>query len=186
MSAYWFLRQDLFGATDCIELAGHTEVSASFGWVDGRRFDRPFPHETFALDDAYGRALPDFFDTSVPVMSTRMIDSLVSEGVSNLDTYPVTLRDQRTGTAYSTYRAINVVGVVDAIDLASSEYELRRNKPRFTGRITIDPSRVGDLHVFRLPCSPRFIVVDRSIAERLLAAGLRAVLLQPTVDYRGT
>lgn len=186
MSVYSFLRQDLFEASNDIEITGHTDVSASFDWVAGRRFDRPFPCETFVLDDAYGRALPDFFDTSVPVMSTRMIDSLIGWGVSNIDTYPVTLRNPRTGDHYTNYQAINVVGAVDAADLANSEYELRRGKPRFTGRIAIDPSRVGDLRLFRLPHSPRFIVVDQAIAERVLTAGFRAVLVQPTVAYRGT
>lgn len=182
---YFFLRQDLFDGATGVEIVGHTASSAAVDWVAGQRFDTPFPHETFQLDDAYGRNLPDFFDTTVPVMSLRLLDQLRATGISNIDAYPVALHNPRTQRTHAGYVAINVVGCVDAVDLSASEHEIRRGKPRFKGSITVDESRTNGLLVFRLPHSPRFIVVTHAVAQALAAANLDSVLLQPTTEYRG-
>ena len=183
---YHFLRQNLFAELDSIEIVGHTEVTAGFHWIDGVRFDRPVPRETLLLDPTYGRSFPDYFDTTVPVMSQRMIDALRSFGVSNLDTYPVLLRNPEDGTERQDYQAVNLVGSVDAVDAAASPHRLRFGKPYYTGAIHIAPTRTAGLGAFRLTRGPGFIVVSDGLAQRIAGAALRAVLLQPTVDYQGT
>jgi len=183
---YFFLRQDLFGDATAIEIEGHTDTSAQFNWVDGIKFDRPFPLETFWLNDAYGANYPDFFDTTIPVMSSRLIEALTSRGVSNLDIYPVVLKTRRDGLERTDYRAVNVVGRIDAVDLAQSPHEMRRGKPRFNGSVAIDERLTGGALAFRLPYSPRFIVVADPVARHLQTLSLDSVLLQPTRAYVGT
>lgn len=183
---YFFLRQDLFGDATAIEIEGHTDTSGQFNWVDGVKFDRPFPRETLWLDDAYGTNYPDFFDTTIPVMSGRLLDGLASSGVSNLDAYPVVLKARRDGAERTDYCAVNVVGRVDAVDLTQSPHEMRRGKPRLSGAIAIDERLTAGLLAFRLPHSPRFIVVAEPVARRVLSLGLDSVLLQPTRSYAGT
>jgi hypothetical protein len=182
---FFFLRQNLFGDSTGLEIEGHTETSAQFNWVDGVKFDRPFPRETFLLDDAYGSNYPDFFDTSVPVMSSRLLEQLLGSGVSNLDTYPVVLRNRSDASERDDYRAVNVIGRIDAVDLSASVHEVRRGKPRFTGAIAIDGHLAAGLLAFRLPYSPRFIVVAESVAQRIRQFAFDSVLLQPTRSYQG-
>lgn len=182
---FFFLRQDLFGDATGIELKGHTDTSAQFNWLDGVKFDRPFPRDTFLLDDAYGSNWPDFFDTTVPVMSSRLIDALRACGVSNLDTYPVVLRHERTGVEQVGYQAVNVIGRVDAIDLARSPHEVRRGKPRFRAAISLEPARTAGLLAFRLLVGPRFIVVTAPVAARLREGRFDSLLLQPTTAFDG-
>jgi hypothetical protein len=182
---FFFLRQNLFGDATGMEIEGHTETSAQFNWVDGVKFDKPFPRETFVLDDAYGSNYPDFFDTSIPVMSNRLIEQLQASGVSNLDAYPVVLRTRSDGAERADYCAVNVIGRVDAVDLAASAHEMRRGKPRFTGAIAIDGRLAAGLLAFRLPYSPRFIVVAEPVALRIRPFAFDSVLLQPTRAYQG-
>lgn len=182
---FYFLRQDLFGDATGIEIEGHTELSAQFDWIEGIKFDRPFPGDTFMLDDAYGSNYPDFFDTSIPVMSSRLVDALVAAGVSNLDSYPVVLRNPGDGTERADYLAVNIIGRVDAIDLSRSPHELQRGKPEFNGAMIIDSQRTAGLMAFRLPYGPGFIVVAESVTQRLRKLSLDSVLLQPTRDYDG-
>ena len=182
---YYFLRQDLFGPATGIELEGHTATSSQFDWTAGVKFAQPFPRDTLFLDDAYGRSYPDFFDTTIPVMSQRLLELLAVAGVSNLDTYPVVLRNRRDDTTRGDYVAVNVVGCVDAVDLSRSPHELKRGRPRFSGAIEIDPSRTA-LAAFRLPYSPRFIVLAEPVAQCLQSHDLDSVLLQPTRAYAGT
>lgn len=182
--AFYFLRQDLFGSADTFEIAGHTALSARFDWVAGAAFEQPYPNETFVLQGSRGAAWPEFFDTSIPVMSQRLIDALRASGVANVEVYPVTL-ETSDGGRRTDYSAVNVIGVCDAVDWSASEHQVRRGKPRVTGAVAIDAARVGERAAFRLPCSPRFIVLAARVAERLRELSLPSVLLQPTMDYDG-
>jgi hypothetical protein len=182
---FYFLRQDLFGDATGVELVGHTELSAAFAWLDGVPFERPFPRETFVLDDTAASNVPDFFDTTVPVMSRRLLEALRACGVENLEAYPVRLQSPR-GLVREDYLAVNVVGLVDAVDLAQSAHELRRGRPRFGGAIVIDVHKTQGLPLFRLPYSPRFIVVNEPIARALERGSFDGVLLQATRAYEGT
>lgn len=182
---YHFLRKDLFREHQAIEIVGHTDLTAQFNWVSGAAFDRPFPGDTLLLDPAYGPHFTDFFDTSVPVMSRAMADALRAFGMSNLDVYPVVLRNPVSGDTRDDYVAVNLVGCADAVDAAQSPHRLRFGKPYFTGAITIDPARTGGMSAFRLLHGPSFIVVDDTLAQRIVAAQFKCVLVQATTAYEG-
>ena len=89
---FYFLRQNLFATLGMIEITGHTELTGSYSWTAGAKFDTPVPEQTLLLDPAYGTNLPDFFDTTIPVMSPRLIDGLLTAGVDNIEAYPMILR----------------------------------------------------------------------------------------------
>ncbi len=148
---FFFLRQNLFGDATGIEIEGHTEASAKFQWTAGVRFPKPFPCETFKLNDAYGRNYPDFFDTSVPVMSQRLVEQLRASGVSNIDAYPVVLHDARNQHQRTDYVAVNVVGCVNAVDFEKTSHEIRRGKPKLNGTIAIDERLTNGLLACRMP-----------------------------------
>ena len=139
----------------------------------------------FKFNDAYGRNYPNFFDTSVPVMSQRLVEQLRASGVANIDTYPVVLHDTRNQHQRTDYVAVNVVGCVNAVDFEKTAHEIRRGKPKLNGAIAIDARLTNSLLAFRMPYSPRFIVVAAPIAKALAKLSLDSVLLQPTTLYRG-
>lgn len=183
---YYFLRQDLFDGHDVIEIDGHTDETGSRDWLSGAAFADPLPPQTLLLDPAYGRRFPELFDTTVPVMSSRLLEVLEECGVANLDRYPVVLRNKVTGEETSGYSAVNVIGIVDAADLDRSEYRPRFGKPKFTGKITIDAARTEGANCFRLLYGPGLIVVSESVAQKVRAANLFGVLMQNTQNYQGT
>ena len=183
---FFFLRQNLFEVQDVIEIVGHTEATAQFMWTAGKKFNKPVPKETLMLDPAYGKTLPDFFDTTIPVMSKQLVDGLYEIGIDNFDAYPVVLKRLDTGNEITGYSAVNFIGSVNAVDLDKSEYRLRFGRPYFTGCITIDPGKCQGLKAFRLEKGPGFLVVAEQYATLLRAHAFRAVLLQPTTDYTGT
>lgn len=186
METFYFLRQNLFESLGMIEIVGHTEVTGRYSWTMGLAFAEPVAEQTLLLDPAYGENYPDFFDTTIPVMSQKLIADLRDGGVDNIDTYPMVLRRMDNGEETRDYAAVNVVGCVDAVDLDASDYRLRFGKPYFTGAVAMDAARVGEHQAFRLLKGPGFIVVTARVAERLNAGGYRGLLLQPTVDYAGT
>ncbi len=186
MSAiFHFLRQNVFDAGPFIEIVGHTPDTADLPWVQGTRFDPPPQPLVLELDPSYGSDFPDFFDTTVPVMSNRLLALLRGLAIDNIDAFPVQLHHPGTGELVTGWQAVNVIGNVDAADLSQSEYRLVLGDPHFTGRIVIDAARTGGLPLFRLENGPGFLVCTVSVAQAVKAAGLKAVLLQPTEAYEG-
>lgn len=182
---FYFLRQNLFEHQNMIDLVGHTAETGALSWIDGQKFTAPLKTQTLLLDPIHGSNLPDFFDTTVPVMSNRLIAFLVLIGVDNMDTYPVTLRNNVSGKEILDYSAVNVIGCIDAEKLEASEYCLSFGEPYFTGTIVIDESKVNGSSFFRTVYGPGFIVISQRIADALKTDTWSGILLQPTEDYEG-
>jgi hypothetical protein len=183
---FYFLRQNLFEHREFIEIAGHTDVTGQLMWTAGIRFATPLPKQTLLLDPAYGTRFPDYFDTTVPVMSGRLLAALKGAGIDSIDEYPVTLKRIDTGQEYEGYTAVNLIGCVDAVDLTQSKFRLRFGKPYFTGAVAIDSDKAKGFDAFRLLKGPGFMVLSERVAERVRSENLEAVMLQPTTDYKGT
>jgi hypothetical protein len=180
---YYFLRQNLFDAKNIIEISGHTEDTGALNWIAGHPFSSPLGIQELLLDLKYGTNFPDFFDTTIPVMSQRLLNFLAGLGVHNFDSYEVILNDKYK--KYGGFSAINVLGCIDGVSLGESEYRLRFNKPCFTGTVVIDENKINGARFFRLLYGPSFIVVSQDIADALMEQEWSALMLQPTVDYKG-
>ena len=182
---FYFLRQDILHDTDTVELIGHSDTTADLPWFDGVRFDRNMPLQVLQIDSSYGSRLPDIFDTSIPVMSTRLLTTLLRNGVSNIENYPIELKNQETGESYDNYHAVNVVGLVDAINPAASPHRSRFGRPHYTGPIFLNKSSEILQPLFRLASGPALIVVAKALASAIEREDFVAVLLQPLDDYDG-
>jgi len=185
MPGYYFLRQDLFDAEDIIEVVGHTEETGKFMWVEGTRFDEDLPVQTLELDPAYGTTMPDFFDTTIPLMSDRLVEAVRKAGVDNFDAYPMILRRRDTGEEWRNYNAMNFIGSIDAIDREKSDCQRSASGRLLCESITIDPKAAGDAICFRLTEGPHLLVVHERVATALKKQNFVAVLIQKTEDYDG-
>ena len=182
---FYFLRQNLFEFANVIEVVGHTPETGKHLWTKGARFDEPVPEQTIILNPEYGTVMSDFFDTTIPLMSDRLLAALKETGVDNYDAYPMILQRQDTGEQWRNYKAVNFVGCIDAIDMDKSD--CRRSS---TGRlrcesITIDPARVGSAICFRLKEGPDLLVIHEKVADALRRHEFVAVLTPSTQDYDG-
>jgi hypothetical protein len=183
---FYFLRQDLFDATNIIEVSGHTEETGKHLWTEGARFAEPVPVQTLELDAEYGTEMADFFDTTIPLMSERLIKALMAAGVDNFDAYPMILQRSDTAEKRTDYKAMNFIGRIDAIDRAKSECEEDAlGALDCSGSISLDPKRVGDAICFRLLDGPDLLVIHEKIARELRKQEFAALLIQNTEDYDG-
>ena len=182
---YYFLRQDLFDAEDIIEVVGHTEETGKHMWVEGTRFDEPVPVQTLALDPSYGTTMPDFFDTTIPLMSDRLLQAVRETGIDNFDAYPMILRRQDTGEQWRNYSAVNFIGSIDAIDRKKSDCHRSPAGRLLCESITIDPKAAGDSICFRLKEGPYLLVIHERVADALRKRDFVALLIQKTEDYDG-
>lgn len=182
---FYFLRQNLFEHQNIVQLVGHNIETGQLSWITGHKFTEPLKLQTLRIDFKYGNNFPDFFDTTVPVMSNRLISFLINQGVDNMDTYPVVLHNIVSGEDVLGYSAVNVIGCIDAEKLEESQYRLNFGKPYFTGAIVMDDLKVGDSSFFRTLYGPGFIVISQSIADALETEPWSGILLQQTEDYQG-
>lgn len=179
---FHFLRQDLFYPHEVADIPGHTEESGKFQWIDGKPFEDSPKNLSFYLDTAFGRTLPDFFDTTIPVMSEKLVEALRLLMVHNFETYPVSLIYPE-GDFVHGYSAVNVVGTLDIIDWSRTVHKKRFNKLKATHQIHLLDEGNKNLDIFRLTGGPGFIVVTPNVAHVLGSLGLKAVLLQPLSAY---
>lgn len=168
-----------------IQLVGHTEETGALNWMSGQKFATPLRPQTLMVDPKQGNIFPDFFDTTVPVMSNRLITFLANLGVDYMDTYPVVLHNNVSGEDVLVYSAVNVIGCIDATKLEGSKFRLRFGKPYYTGAIVIDDSKVKGSSFFRTLYGPGFIVISQNIADALQKESWAGILLQPTEHYDG-
>lgn len=182
---YYFLRQDLFNADNIIEVVGHTEETGKYLWTAGARFEADVPPQILELDADYGTTLPDFFDTTVPLMSERLLAALTAAGVDNFDAYPMTLRRPDTGEEWRNYMAVNFIGRIDALDRSASDCEEDEIGSLECRSVTVDPGRAGDAICFRLLEGPDLLVIHDRVAQHLRSQRFVALLLQRTQDYSG-
>lgn len=80
------------------------------------------------IDPKQDTHLSDFVDTTVLVMSNRLITFLVNLGIDNIDTYPVILHNIVSGEDVLHYSAVNVIGCINTEKLETSQYRLRFGK----------------------------------------------------------
>lgn len=184
-SMFYFLRQDILHDTNTVELVGHNNTTAELPWFEGVRFDKGLPLQILQFDSSYGSHLPDIFDTSIPIMSTRLLSTLLRNGVSNIESYPIQIKNQKTGESYGNYHAVNVVSLINAIDSARSPHRSRFGRKYYDGPIFLNESSEILPSLFRLAFGPALIVVTEALAKAIEREGFVAVLLQPLSDYDG-
>ena len=71
--------------------------------------------------DDHGPTMPAYFHDAFPAFSDDFIAMLQSCGVDNLETYPASIYDPETRREITSYKAVNVVGLVQAADMAKSD-----------------------------------------------------------------
>lgn len=176
---YYFCRQNLFEETNTLEIVTPTDRI----WISGKKFSEPVSQRTLDLDPEYSTKLADFFDTSWPVMSDKLIQAFSEIGVKNFDSYPMILRRVGTGEKYYNFSAVNFIGEIDAIDRERSLFT--PNALRKFKSIVISSEKVGDLKSFRLVDGPGLLVVTEAVADYLRKWDFKTLLLQPTQEYDG-
>ena len=121
-------------------------------------------------------AMPSLFKGRVPIFSDALIAALRSAGVDNLDTYEARIFDPDSGQWHTNYKAVNVLGLVSAADMAKSTAIVHDGIPLVDvsfDRLVIDTQRARGWLMFRLAENNSAIIVHEKVKQAVLAAGIR-------------
>jgi uncharacterized protein DUF1629 len=150
-------------------------------WITGSPHRNPIPTPIeVELNPDFGTELLDSYHEFIPVWSDRLIALLRGTGVDTFDTYDAIIRDPRSGLVASDYRAVNVLGLVDCVDMARSTFDPRSEMgAREFTKLVIDPSKARDLKMFRLMEDPTLLIIDDDVRLAIEAGNLRGIRADP-------
>lgn len=158
-------------------------------WEVGERFETKIPTPVrCVLDPSKGTEMPAvFFFSQIPLYSDRLLAALAGAGVDNLETYTAEVVDPRTGTVRKDYKATNIVGKLECVDLKASEYDPSSEFPMIEfERIVLNEKKVRRANMFRLAENPMFIIVSEKVKSALEGSdwpGLRVISLDDFEAY---
>jgi len=175
-------------------VAGYMEIEDSIdlpgfkGWRSGvpaRRTPEGAVVIAALPRDGYAGAPNDFSDMSVPLVSARFKQALVSAGVDNVTYYPVQLRNSATGQDYEFF-AFNLIGLLSVADFAASQIDSADGS--FVGdsevsALVIDETRCRGLKMFRMKEKFSTILVHKDVKDAVESAGIDTVTFLNPEDY---
>ena len=129
----------------------------------------------FTLDPNQTRPPSSIYQGLVPLWSDPLMNAMRAAGVDNVQAHPAVLEDPRTGRPWpGPYWAVNVLGVVAAVDLKASGLP-DDDTPRGDLALPafhIDAGRAAPFRLFRLAETLSFVVVDDEVRRAIVRADL--------------
>jgi len=108
------------------------------------------------------------------LMSNRLVEALRAAGVDNIDCYPASLRNTKTGETYN-YQSVNILGLVAAADLTKSEATIYDDSPAadvsFESVVLKNEALHGEL-LFRLAENTGTIMIHEKVRDKILERGI--------------
>lgn len=183
---YFRVSSDPARANVFVREASHEFISLT----DGRLLppDTPIPFE-FTMevdrDAAGGRMEPrmDAYFSNVSLMHRSLVDTLVSAGADNLQTFPAIVVDPEVGEHHVDYSVVNVIGLVSCANMEDSQAEPLADL-HFFHDLVIDPRRAGGRLVFRLAESTIDLIVHEQVARALQQRAFPGLVLEPLREAR--
>jgi hypothetical protein len=137
-------------------------------------FQWPVLPEPFQIEvKSQGRML-SFYNNPIPVMKASLLETIRKAGVDNIIDYEVVITDPFDGRVYNKYRAINIIGAIEAVDESLSDGEDLDESGsglagKFYDQIILDETKIHGQLMFRLAEKLSYIVVSGSIKDAMLA-----------------
>lgn len=145
-------------------------IDSDESWMVGQRIAEVISEPIKAtLSVNSGKDLRDaFLATNVTLFSLRLVTALEAAGVDNLQIYPAEILDPKLNRTTSDFRAVNIVGLVEAADMQKSSYDPTSEPPMAEfENIVLKTKLPKNLLIFRLAENPSFILIHETVKKVL-------------------
>lgn len=155
-------------------------------WIDGKALTvdvpRPLVYEVEPGDEG---DMPAFINTAIPLMSEPLVQVLRKCGVDNLEVFDVVINELATGKQHTNYRAVNVLGMVDAVDHGKTKVESIEGLANWVSNMALDEKATRGALMFRLAQLPSKIILHRRVKQAIEAQQLPLVYFVETTGLSG-
>lgn len=178
------------------------ECELNLDWETGDSMSkqREIGHLFAEVSENYGTILRDIFinDFSGVILNRKCIDILKSIGVSNLEEFPLTIKDNNTGKEITNYSMYNIIGILSCVDKQNSEFEYDESTPdqvHWFDKLVIDTKKIdafnkklgknGPIKIFRMAERFYTIIVHEDVKNAIEKEGLTGWTFTRTDKYKG-
>ncbi len=156
----------------------------TISFFTGDRIGGPVPPIEITMNDrSQGRLTDNVLLTGRGrVFSQKLLETLRSVGVDNIDAYPCTIRNLVTGEVHDDFVVVNIVGKISCIDRARSELVFASGSDTDIlgyDTIALDESKIGGARLFVLAEMPVQIVAHETVVQAIEGAGLTGIEFVP-------
>jgi hypothetical protein len=152
---------------------GNPTLPSDVSFLRGAWITRPMPTPVVVTVDHPAMDPPKGLVAGpVPVVQRALLDLLLRVGGDNVQTFAARLENPSANLRWDDYAAVNVIGLVDAVDMAQSVFATLLGGgvvPPLVDfdRIVLRADRTHGLRMFRVPQSPALWFVDGEIVQSL-------------------
>jgi len=151
-------------------------------WMTGNLMGEPKKTLTVEFWQNGGDGQAELLLDSIPIFSKKLIKSLESSGVENVQTFPVNIIARDGEVINEEYVAVNILGCIKCADMELSEYTDLTGEGLLAvnfRKLVIDDQKARGQLMFRLAESVNSIIVHASIKQALEQAGYPYIQFRP-------
>ncbi len=164
-------------------------------WRTGERINIDIIQPLVYKIDEYGEGVLRAFygEIANPLMVDALVNALRECGVNNLDLYTAVIAETRTGKQYKNYKAVNIIGLVQCVDMGKSIHSSlgltgdTSDDVLFFKKLVLDEgkARASKLLMFRIAENPSVILVHKNVKEHLEKMKFERLEFYHPLQYRG-
>lgn len=154
------------------------DVEFQIGQLAPETIPQPLKYVLEPLDELAsdcGPEMPAFFDLSYPLFRDDFLAAILEFGADNVQVFDAEIFDPDNQMTYKNYKAVNIIGLVKAADMESSEAIVYDGVPLLDvsfDRLVIDEkSQAVNFSLFRLAEKTTAILVSQDLKEFLVNRG---------------
>jgi hypothetical protein len=169
------------------EVIADTEPSAfNPGWMSGAKLEQlpPSPLVLQWSPESEDGTRLSYYSAGTVMMRKDLVAALSSAGIENIDTYPVVIHSTQGRPPCHDYVAVNILGVVDAINREASSIIGDDPDLMFIESLAIDEKKAAGLLLFRLKDAENVVVIHGDVASRVKEPIFGLDCVNPA-DYAG-
>lgn len=144
-------------------------------WRIGKSFKMELPNPiSIYIKEGYPDELKELYNNDALVMTRRLYHALVQCGVDNMDMYPCEIINKETGFSTNDYVAVNLIGLVGALELELSNIPYRTHHAKGEnsyGWISHDELKMKKHLMFRFAENTSAVIIHKTVKEYLVSQG---------------
>jgi hypothetical protein len=157
-------------------------------WIDGNNMPLAIEKAPLLLDLSLesGSFRGAIIDGLVTLYHRVVLEAILDFGVDNIQYFPVTLRDQKSGKLEENqYLLVNIIGLLDCVDMERSKVSWWKTGRGFDFEsMVLDEGRTQGLPIFRLKDDPTKVIITQGLKNHLESKKLMiGVNVIRTEDY---